>query len=58
MRRPLFQQPGDYEAFQRMMAQGLRRPDAPLRLSCRAPSARAAGPENQIQPTETELLSR
>jgi putative transposase len=32
MRMPLFQQPGDYEAFQRIMAQGLRRPDAPLLL--------------------------
>jgi len=32
MRLPLFPKPGDYEAFQRIMAQGLRRPDAPLLL--------------------------
>ncbi|MCU0914281.1 MAG: transposase [Planctomycetes bacterium] len=32
MRLPLFQKPGDYDAFQRIMAQGLRRPDVPLLL--------------------------
>ena len=28
MRLPIFEKPGDYEAFERVLAEGLRRPDA------------------------------
>ncbi|MCU0913197.1 MAG: hypothetical protein MUC88_01380, partial [Planctomycetes bacterium] len=41
MRLPLFQEPGDYEAFQRIMAQGLRRSDAPLLPALRYVEANA-----------------